>query len=827
MAFNNQFESIFIFMKLVVVYILFFSVSVLSQDYVFFTDSPNSTYYDPSFGFYTSPSILVLANETKFPVETGIKYSGTNSLRLRWRSIAGGDWGMAVAEAGWIAHDVTLKDSITFYAFSTSILDSSELPSIYIEDIQNNKTPKQRLNNFISGISEDNWVKVSVPLLPFVNSPGSADLTKIKTIYFGQASADNSLHTIYLDEIRMVSAGDTDTTPPAVPENFTATGYTIHVFLEWSANTDSDLAGYRIYRSDGAEYKVIGTAPQNATYYNDYIGAPPKTYSYKISSYDLKGNESALSSEAAASTISAPDTVLLDTVQHATFKYFWDYAHPVSGLIRERLGSGDIVAIGGSGFGIMSILVGVERGFINRDQAIERMLKILNFLSSTADKFHGAFPHWMNGTTGNAIPFADNGDGDSDIEDNGGDLVETAYLIQGLLTARQYFNQNNPDEEQIRNLITSIWEGVEWDWYRRDSINTFLYWHWSPDFQWEMNHSIRGFNETMITYLLAVASPSHPVPASLYHEGWAGAGYKNGKTFYGIKLDVGPDYGGPLFFAHYSFLGFDPRNKKDAYTNYFLNSRNITLINRAYCVDNPGNFLGYDADTWGLTASDSPPPVYYTAHEPNNDNGTISPTAALSSFPYTPKESMDALKSFFYEYGSSLWDSYGFKDAFNLTKGWFADSYIAIDQGPIIIMIENYRSQLLWNNFMANPEIQPMLDAIGFVYDSATVDVKEETAEQPASFELFDNYPNPFNPQTNFGFRIPAASAGRSDFVLVTLKIYDILGNEIAVLINKELPPGEYHVPFSISQFPLSSGVYFYTLNAGNFNKTKKFVLLK
>ena len=277
---------------------LLITIPVFSQDYVFFTDSPNSTYYDPSFGFYTSPSILVLANETKFPVDTGIKYSGTNSLRLRWRSIAGGDWGMAVAETGWIAHDVTLKDSITFYAFSSSILDSSELPSIYIEDIQNNKTPKQRLSNFISGISEDKWVKVSVPLLPFVNSPGSADLTKIKTIYFGQASADNSLHTIYLDEIRMVSAGDTDTTPPAVPENFTATGYTIHVFLEWSANTDSDLAGYRIYRSDGNDYKVIGTASKNATYYNDYIGIPPKTYSYKISSYDLKGNESALSPEA-------------------------------------------------------------------------------------------------------------------------------------------------------------------------------------------------------------------------------------------------------------------------------------------------------------------------------------------------------------------------------------------------------------------------------------------------------------------------------------------------------------------------------------------------
>ncbi len=405
--------------------------------------------------------------------------------------------------------------------------------------------------------------------------------------------------------------------------------------------------------------------------------------------------------------------------------------------------------------------------------------------------------------------------------------VETAYMIQGLLTARQYFNLQNPEEEQIRNLITAIWESVEWDWYRKDNGN-FLYWHWSPNYNWEMNFPLQGPNETMITYLLAIASPNHPVPASLFHSGWASSpNYLNGKSFYGIPLEVGWDYGGPLFFAHYSFLGFDPRNKKDAYTNYFINNRNHSLIHQAYCADNPKNFPGYDADTWGLTASDSPPPFYYQAHEPNNDNGTISPTAALSSFPYTPKESMDALKSFFYEYGSNLWGIYGFKDAFNLKENWFADSYLAIDQGPIIIMIENYRSQLLWNNFMANPEIQPMLDAIGFVYDSATVDVKRGTEGQPASFELFDNYPNPFNPQTNFGFRIPASTAGGSDFGLVTLKIYDILGNEVAVLINKELPAGEYLIPFSISRFPLTSGVYFYSLHSGNFYKTKKFILLK
>jgi hypothetical protein len=331
-----------------------------------------------------------------------------------------------------------------------------------------------------------------------------------------------------------------------------------------------------------------------------------------------------------------------------------------------------------------------------------------------------------------------------------------------------------------------------------------------------MNFPLRGPNETMITYLLAIASPTHSIPASLYHSGWASSSnYVNGNSYYGIPLYVGWPYGGPLFFAHYSFLGFDPRNKKDAYTNYFFNNKNHTLINRAYCIDNPHNYPGYDADTWGLTASDSPPPFYYSAHEPNNDNGTISPTAALSSMPYTPEESIDALKSFYYEYGANLWGQYGFKDAFNLSYNWFANSYLAIDQGPIIIMIENYRTQLLWNNFMANPEIQPMLDAIGFVPDFTDVAGEPEI---PSNYELKNNYPNPFNPETKIGFLVP-------DFGFVSLKVFDALGREVATLVNANKSAGEYEVVFSPGN--LSSGIYFYQLRAGKFIQTRKMILLK
>lgn len=805
-------------MKVFLIIFLFLQILVNAQDYIFFSDSPNNTYYDPSFGFYSNPSVLALTHDgTKFPVDTNYKFSGINSLRLRWKSVAGGNWGMAVAEAGWIAHDVTIKDSITFYVFTRARLDSSALPAVFLEDTQDRKTPKQKLSSFINRIDEDKWIKVSIPLTPFINSPGSADLKEIKTIYFGQDYPDGILHTLYIDEIRIMSINDIDTIPPAVPTGFSATGYHSYILLKWTQNNESDLAGYRIYRSDGNEYKIIAFKPANATYHNDNTGIPPKTFSYKISAYDLSGNESLLSEEATASTTSEPDSVLLDMVQQATFKYFWDYAHPVSGMARERLGSDEIVTTGGSGFGVMAILVGIERGFITRDQGVSRMLTILNFLSTKADRFHGAFPHWMNGTTGKVIPFSP--------KDDGGDLVETAYMIQGLLTARQYFNQNTSEEEQIRNLITSIWESVEWDWYRKDNGN-YLYWHWSPNYKWDMNLPLIGWNETMITYLLAIASPTHRIPASLYHDGWASShDYVNGKSFYGIPLEVGWDYGGPLFFAHYSFLGFDPRSKRDAYTNYFINNRNHTLINRAYCIDNPHKFPGYDSDTWGLTASDDP--FGYLAHEPdfsgNKDNGTISPTAALSSFPYTPKESMDALKSFYYEYGANLWGTYGFKDAFNLKYNWFAQSYLAIDEGPIIIMIENYRSQLLWKNFMANPEIQPMLDEIGFVPDSTEVGVDEEKNTLSSDFKLLGNYPNPFNPSTTIEFSIPSSQ-------VVTIDVFDILGRRIKTLFEGKVNSGinaiKWNGDNNFSQ-PVSSGVYICTIKGANKVLSGKMILQK
>ena len=396
---------------------------------------------------------------------------------------------------------------------------------------------------------------------------------------------------------------------------------------------------------------------------------------------------------------------LLTLVQKRTFDYFWSYAHPVSGLARERLNSGETVTSGGSGFGIMGIPVAIQRGFITRAEGLERMNKIVNFLSSTGtDRFHGAFPHWINGTTGKVQPFS--------TKDNGADLVETAFLMQGLLTVQSYFKNGNAAEQTLCQNIQTLWTNVEWDWFQQNGQQK-LYWHWSPDYHWDINMPITGWNEGLIVYVLAASSPTHPIAKSVYDAGWARNGaMKNGKTFYDLTLPLGEDRGGPLFFAHYSFLGLDPRNLSDTYANYWQQNRAHAQINYRYCLANPKKYYNYGKDCWGLTASDIPDG--YTASSPNNDVGVIAPTAALSSFPYTPEESMRALRFFYYTLGDKIWGNYGFKDAFNLNKQWFASSYLAIDQGPIVVMIENYRTGLLWNLFMQNTDVQAGLTRLGF-----------------------------------------------------------------------------------------------------------------
>ncbi len=407
---------------------------------------------------------------------------------------------------------------------------------------------------------------------------------------------------------------------------------------------------------------------------------------------------------------------IYDDVQRTTFQYFWDGAEPNSGLARERFHVDNIypqndkhvVTSGGGGFGVMAILVGIERGFITKQKGIERFEKILTFLE-TADRFHGAWPHWWNGETGKVMPFSK--------RDDGGDLVETSFMIQGLLTVRQYFKDGDAREKSIASRIDKLWKEVDFNWYRNGK--NVLYWHWSPNFGWEMNFPVTGYNECLIMYILAASSPTHGVPAEVYHEGWARSGnIKDTITTYGHTLTLehneAPKYGGPLFWAHYSFLGLDPRGLKDRYADYWENNINHTLINRAWCIENPLNYKGYGPQNWGLTSSYSM--RGYAGHAPGEkrDLGVIAPTAALSSMPYTPQQSMAAMKHWYTNMKDSLYGPYGFYDAFSETANWFPKRYLAIDQGPIVVMMENYRSGLLWNLFMSSPEIQEGLKKLGF-----------------------------------------------------------------------------------------------------------------
>jgi hypothetical protein len=413
-------------------------------------------------------------------------------------------------------------------------------------------------------------------------------------------------------------------------------------------------------------------------------------------------------SSAAARPVDLGDDALLDLVQRQTLRYFWDFAHPGSGLARERSNATPVyghetVATGGSGFGIMAILVGVERNWLSREHAVDHLLKVARFLYD-ADSYHGILPHWLNGETGKTIPFS--------RKDDGGDLVETSFLMAGLLCARQYFDRPDAREQELRTRIDALWQEAEWSWHTRGGRNA-LYWHWSPNNGWSMNHEIRGWNECLITYLLAASSPRYAIDEGVYHRGWAQSRtFINGREFYGTTLPLGPDFGGPLFFVHYSFLGLDPRGLKDRYADYWQQNVAHVLINREHCIRNPHGFKGYGPDCWGLTSSDDH--LGYSAHAPDRDLGVISPTAALASFPYAPEHCLRALRHFYHRLGDRIWGEYGFVDAFSETHDWYATSYLAIDQGPIVVMIENYRTGLLWNLFMSCPEIQGGLRRLGF-----------------------------------------------------------------------------------------------------------------
>ena len=700
--------------------------------HIFFDNSlePDAYYY--SSGKASAPSTLALTHN-KLPVDSKIFFTPPNALRLQWQSQPDGGWEAEVEVIPFRNREIRFDgDFLYFWCFAPEGMAASALPVVRIEDVERNFSTALQLDEFVgaSEVPAGQWRRVKIPLARFVSaSIHTLEPNRLASIVFSQGAADGRPHTLIIDEIGIDSeAGNHEAL--AAPQRLTATGYERHVDLNWEAVNEANLQRYIIYRSfDGKDYQPIGMQVGGVTRYADFIGKTGQKAFYKVAANDANYQQSSPSSEASATTRVMTDEELLTMLQEGCFRYYWEGAHPDAGMTLENIPGDDrIVATGASGFGIMALVVGVDRGFITREQGLERLTKIVAFLEK-APRYHGVWSHFMDGHTGASLPVFD-------MFDNAGDLVETAFLMQGLLAARQYFKGSSEAEKEIYRRISRLWEGVEWDWYRRSPQSDALYWHWSPDWAWHINHRLTGFNETMIVYLLAIASPTHAVPAELYYTGWAGqskaavnyrrgwsattAGdrYVNGHSYYGIKLDVGVGSGGPLFFAHYSYMGFDP-HVHDRFTDYFENNRNLARINLAYCEQNPKHFQGYGANSWGLTASDGPKGYNPNAPDANDDTGTMTPTGALASFPYTPEASMAAFKHFYRDLGDRLWGIYGPRDAFDLQDDWYSPIYMGLNQAPITVMIENYRTGLVWKLFMSNPEIQAMLGRVGFTSNKA------------------------------------------------------------------------------------------------------------
>lgn len=713
-------------------------------NHVIFDNSVTPDYYYYSSGRAVFPSSIQLLAGA-LPVEKKNFFTAPNALRLEWRSLAGGTWEAELRVVSMRNRLTDFRgDTLYIWCYSPEPIPAADLPVLQLEDEQHDFTVPVKLETVSGDVPAKKWVQIRLPLNDFaVASVHPFQARDLHSLHFSQGNSDDTPRTLIIDEVKIDDKSAASPvaaevrSPPRPPQNVKAKGYDRHVDISWDPVTEedaqsSDLQSYAVYRSIGGHrFQPIGIQSADTDRYTDFIGRSDVTATYKVKAVDRSYRQSAFSETAGASTRELSDDDLLTMLQEACFRYYWEGAHPVAGATLENTPGDDrIVATGASGFGIMALIVGVDRGFITRQQGLDRITRILDFLEK-APRYHGAWSHFLNGDTAESMLVFG-------MYDNGGDLVETSFLMQGLLAARQYFKGSSESEQSVSRRITGLWEGVEWDWYRRTPTNDALLWHWSPQWSWFIDHRLTGFNETMITYLLAIASPTHGVPADLYYAGWAGQSraamayrsgwsgstegdqYSNGHTYFGIKLDVGVGTGGPLFFTQYSFLGFDPRGIHDRYTDYFDNNRNLALIDQAYCESNPGHFLGYGPDDWGLTASDDQ--LGYSAHAPDRttDNGTITPTGALSSFPYTPQASMAALKFFYRQLGDRLWGVYGPRDAFNLGQNWFSPVYMGLDQAPIVVMVENYRTGLIWKMFMSNPEIQPTLDKIGFKPDDAS-----------------------------------------------------------------------------------------------------------
>jgi hypothetical protein len=500
---------------------------------------------------------------------------------------------------------------------------------------------------------------------------------------------------------------------------------------------------------------------------------------------------------------------LLDTVQHTAFNFFWNEANASNGLIKDRSSQYSASSIASVGFGLSAICIGVDHGWVARPAAQDRVLRTLQTFwrgpqgSSTTNAIgnYGLFYHFLNMST--ALR-----DGDTELS-----TIDTALLLAGIIDAKQYFDTNDSLDVAIRSLADSIYYRMNWDLMRNYNPGILMEWKPGRGFSSAQWH---GYCEAMIMYILAAGSPTYPVD-SIAWATWT--------STYGWVTYYGNTYVGfaPLFGHQYSHCWIDFRGIADNYMrekgiNYFENSRRATYAQRAYCTANPGGFAGYSDSLWGITASDTPTGYAARGGPPNEgDDGTLVPTAPLSSIAFAPEIVIPVLRNMWNNYRPNLWMKYGFRDAFNIGKNWWDSDVIGIDQGPIIIMIENYRTGKVWKRFMQNPDVQRGLKVVGFKSIPTGVD---DVQTLPREINLEQNFPNPFNPATKIGFGVSGLGSRG-----VRLSVYDLLGREVAVLVNQAMPPGAYEVTWNAAGF--SSGAYVCRLEAGAQSMSRMLVLQK
>jgi hypothetical protein len=702
--------------------------------HVFFDNSRQVSVYYQSSAAATEPSQLKSIGY-RLPVESKLFRTPPNAMRIEWQSAPGGSWDAQIQLVTFPNRYPELSGStLYFWLYSPEPIAAADLPGVVLSDALNGLqvatlpgsfTADVPLASYTGDLPAGRWVPVRIPMTELRSaSVYPFHPERLQSVIFHQRRADGAKHVLIVDDVRIDDEPAVGVVAAAlpVPDSVSAKGYDRHIDVQWRAPAASSAEYYVVYRSiDSQPFVPVGIQRPGVNRLADFIGRSGVTASYRVAAADWQGRESAQSAAVTAATREMSDDELLTMLQEAAFRYYWEASGVHSGMAHENVPGDDrIVATGATGLGISALVAAVDRKFITRDQGLERLETIVSFLER-APRYHGAWSHYYNDATAETMSLFG-------MYDNAGDMIETSYMIQGLLTARGYFNRKSSREQALGQRITALWHAVEWDWYRDSPTSPFLYWHWSPQWGFQIHHPLIGFNETLATYLLAIASPTHPVPASMYYSGWAsqdpraqsyregwsgspdGKLYANGQTYYGIKLDVGVSTGGPLFFTHYMFMGFDPRALRDRYTaSYFENSRRIAEINRAYCTANPKKFAGYGPNAWGLTASFGFNGYSTPAPDQWNDEGTITLTGALASFPYTPEGSMAAFKYFYRERGAELWGIYGPRDNYNPSQSWLAYHYMGLNQAPIVAMIENHRTGLLWRAFMSNPEIGEML----------------------------------------------------------------------------------------------------------------------